>query len=69
MSRVFCLQIYSQGAACDTTGGKRSATVGYECGSGERAEITSVHEPASCTYYFTVAVPQLCQHPGLSDIL
>ena len=57
-------QIYKQGAACDTTGGLRTAAVGFECGSGERAEITSVHEPASCMYFITVAVPELCQHPG-----
>ena len=61
---VLSLQMYSQGASCDTTGGKRSTTVGYECGRGSHAEITSVHEPASCTYYITVAVPELCQHPG-----
>ena len=56
------LQVYDQGAACDTTGAKRAAIVRFECGSS--AEIAGVLESASCSYQLTVHAPKLCEHPG-----
>lgn len=56
---------YSGGDACELTGQARSVEVRFTCGHGAADTLlTSVREPASCTYVVTIATPRLCKHPG-----
>lgn len=57
---------YSGGEACELTGSPRSAEVRFVCG-GDDTLLTSVKEPASCSYVVTVTTPRLCKHPGFQQ--
>lgn len=54
---------YTQGDACDLTGGKRQTEVRYVCSEGGQESVLSIKEPSTCHYVLTVAVPGLCQLP------
>lgn len=56
---------YAGGDVCELTGQERSVEVRFTCGHGAADTLlTSVREPASCTYVVTIATPRLCKHPG-----
>lgn len=57
---------YSGGEVCELTGSPRSAEVRFTCG-GQDTLLTSVKEPASCSYVVTVTTPRLCKHPGFQQ--
>lgn len=56
-------QMYTGGDECELTGERRSVEVRYLCSpGGGQTELTSVSEPRSCSYVFTVTTPRLCKH-------
>ena len=54
---------YTGGQKCELTGKPRSVEVRYTCHPTMNA-ITSVKEPASCSYVITLGTPKLCKHPA-----
>ncbi|PRP82965.1 hypothetical protein PROFUN_09916 [Planoprotostelium fungivorum] len=54
---------YNLGTPCDITGLQRSTEVQYECSTNSANHISSIREPATCTYVVTISTPAICKHP------
>lgn len=56
--------MHTGGEPCEVSGEGRSVEVRYTCSPAAQTLLSSVVEPRSCAYVFTVQTPVLCKHPA-----
>ncbi|CAN7983240.1 unnamed protein product [Ixodes hexagonus] len=58
-------QFYNHGTLCDITGEPRKVEVRYYCDEDSTDYISTVEEPETCSYVFTVHTSRVCSFPPL----